>query len=107
MIEILNEDLALVYWFSYDANGNQAWWVGVGSINGKTITVDDAELLVGTVFGSGFNAGAINRVPWGQIVFTFDSCSSGTMSYQSTIGEFGSGALDLQRITSIPGLGCN
>jgi len=107
LIEILNDDLALVYWFSYDANGNQAWWVGVGTINGKTITVEDSELPTGTVFGSGFNAGNISRVPWGQMVFTFDSCTSGTMSYQSDIGEFGSGTLDLARITAIPGLGCN
>ncbi len=107
LIEILSDDLALVYWFSYDADGNPAWWVGVGTINGKTITIEEAELPAGTVFGSNFDADDINHLPWGQMVFTFDSCTSGTMSYQSAIGEFGSGTLDLRRITSIPGLGCN
>ena len=107
LIEVLSEDLALVYWFSYDTNGNPAWWVGVGTIDGKSITVGAAALFSGGVFGPDFNPNTVSDSPWGQMVFTFSSCNQGTMSYQSSIGEYGNGALSLQRITSVAGANCN
>jgi len=104
---VLTEDLVLVYWFSYDTNGNPAWWVGVGTIDGKSITVEDAALFSGGEFGPDFNPNAVSNSPWGRMVFTFTSCTQGTMSYQSSIGEYGNGVLSLERITSVAGLNCN
>lgn len=106
LIEVLSDDLALVYWFSYDGNGNQAWFVGVGSIDGKTITVEDVLIPRGTVFGDDFDPGAVSLGAWGLITIIFDGCNSGTISYESSIPEFGSGSLQLVRITAIPGLTC-
>lgn len=107
LIEVLSGGIAVVYWFSYDGDGNQAWFVGVGSIDGKTITVDDVFIAGGGVFGPGFDSDDVELVPWGSMEFTFDSCGTGTMSYVSTKGgEFGSGSLDLERITGLAGVPC-
>ena len=106
LIEILPGDLAIVYWFSYDTNGNQAWWVGVGTVEGKTIRVDETEIPGGTVFGPNFDPDDLVRVPWGSMEFTFDSCTTGTMSYESKLSEYGSGTLNLERITTVAGLPC-
>ena len=107
LIEILPGGSAVVYWFSYDTNGNQAWFVGVGTINGKTITVDDVRMGVGTFFGAGFDPSDVTLVPWGSWTFTFDGCNSGTMTYSSVLPEFGTGALNMQRITALNGLSCS
>ena len=46
LIEKLNSELALVYWFTYDSNGNQAWIVGVGNITDQIFSVPNAEILI-------------------------------------------------------------
>jgi len=106
LIEVLTPGVALIYWFSYDSDGNQAWFVGVGNIDGKTITVPDVLIPRGAVFGPTFDPDDVSLDAWGTMTFTFDSCSSGTMSYASSKGSFGSGSLNLERITSVAGLPC-
>jgi hypothetical protein len=38
--------------------------------------------------------------------FTFDSCNSGSMNYDSQLGGYGSGSLGLKRLTNLSGLEC-
>jgi hypothetical protein len=108
LIEILPGGIAVIYWFSYDpVDPIQAWFVGVGEIDGKTITVEDVRIPLGTVFGPSFDPLDVMLVPWGSFEFVFDGCNSGTMSYSSGKGgEFGSGSLDVERITGLAGLTC-
>ena len=107
LIEILPGGVAVVYWFSYDGDGNQAWFVGAGTIDGKTITIDDVRIGRGAFFGDDFDPDDVSLDPWGTMEFTFDSCNTGTMSYVSSKGsEFGSGSLNLERITQLAGLDC-
>jgi len=107
LIEVLSDKQALIFWFSFDSDGNQAWFVGAGTIDGKTITVEKAQIPRGGAFGPGFNPGDVSRDAWGSMTFTFDGCNSGTMSYASSIEEFGFGTLNLQRITGVAGLDCS
>jgi len=98
---------SLVY-LADDSEGNQFWIQGVGTIDGKTITVSEAFFTRGASWGSGFNPTDVERVPWGSISLDFDGCNSATLSYNSVAkGDFGSGSLDMQRITSLAGLNCN
>jgi len=108
LIEILpGASLAVIYWFSYDEDGNeQAWFVGVGSIQGKTITVDAVNAPSGPTFGPGYDPDDVTLFPWGTMSFTFDTCNTGTMMYSSQVVGFGAGTLDLQRITALAGLSC-
>jgi hypothetical protein len=106
LIEILPGNVALVYWFSYDGNGNQAWFLGIGSIEGNNISIDDGLISSGTRFGADFDSDAITLDDWGSMSFSFDDCDTGTMSYSSGLAEYGSGSLQLARLTSIPGLEC-
>ena len=77
------------------------------SDRGKTITVSEAIYTRGTSWGSGFNPADVERVPWGTITLDFDGCDGASMSYNSVAkGDFGSGTLDMQRITSLAGLSC-
>ena len=38
LLEILADDRAVVSWFSYDSEGNQAWFLNAGNVEGNKIT---------------------------------------------------------------------
>jgi YVTN family beta-propeller protein len=105
LLEIIGNDEALLAWFSYGPDGEQAWFYNTGTIRGSTIEFD---LLIpsGTDFGPTFDPDEVNRPVWGRATFTFDSCNNGSMSYDSTLEEYGSGNLELVRLTRLSGQSC-
>lgn len=105
LLEVLAGDRAVVSWFSYDPEGNQAWFLNTGTVAGNKITFD---LLIpsGTDFGPTFDTDELGYPPWGKATFIFDDCNSGTMSYDSGLQGFGKGELELTRITNLSGLEC-
>ena len=42
ILEVLDATTVVVQWFTYDDEGKQFWIQGVGTIDGKTITVKEA-----------------------------------------------------------------
>jgi YVTN family beta-propeller protein len=112
-VELLNENQALVYWFTYTPPGEggnqaQAWIGGVGEINGSSIVVQAAEthITTGPPFGPDFDPNQVERHPWGKFVLSFSDCDSGLMYYQADDPDYGNGSLDLVRLTTIGTLGC-
>lgn len=65
--------------FTYDSAGNQAWLTAVGTPVGDTVEVD-LFITEGRVWGDGFNPADGTTTAWGEGVFIFDSCTSGTMA---------------------------
>lgn len=60
---------------------NNAFWViGVGTIAGTTINVDQMYLTTGGQFGDAFNPASINNVLWGSLDVQFFSCDDGQVS---------------------------
>lgn len=103
LLEVLPTGELVVYWFTYDFDGNQIWVVGVGRIIGDTATIE-AFITEGGIFGELFDPDDVIRTPWGVLKFVFHSCNSGTMSYVSA--SFGNGEMPIQRLTGLAGLGC-
>jgi hypothetical protein len=105
LLEILDDARALLAWFSYSAEGDQAWFYSLGRIEGSNISFD---LLApaGTDFGPTFDPGEVVRPPWGTATFTFEDCDSGWMTYAAESAEYGSGSLQLTRLTGLSGLEC-
>lgn len=106
LLEILGNGQALLAWFSYDSAGDQAWFLNTGLVEGNRITFD-LTMPAGPDFGPTFDPGEISRQAWGTATFTFDSCNSGSMNYDSPMDSFGSGTLQLTRLTSLQGLECS
>ena len=107
LLEILDEQTAVVYWFTYDPYGNQAWFVAVGSIQGDTIQFDTVYRPEGATFGAdAFDPADVQRNVAGSMQFQFSSCSTGTMSYDFTAAGFGQGSLALQKIVNMDGDDC-
>lgn len=106
LLEVLVDGRALLAWFSYDPSGRQAWFLNTGFIDGNTISFD-LSIPSGTDFGPTFDSAKVLRPLWGAATFTFDSCNSGSMTYQSSSQAYGSGNLQLTRLTNIDGLQCD
>jgi hypothetical protein len=107
MLELLPDGRAVVYWFTYDEQGRQAWLIGVGSIEGKTFWSDDMRLPRGTRFGEAFRAEDIVLESWGSFGFLFDDCASARMRYASLDSRFGEGALEPVQLAGLAATSCD
>ena len=104
-IEVLIDGRVVVYWFSYDPAGQRRWFFGLGDIIDGKLVFDDMLTSSGGLFGPDFNPETVEFKPWGRLELDLD-CHQGTASYSSTEEGFGSGTLDLIRLTNIDQLNC-
>ena len=103
MIELTNGDnpTAVVSFYTYapDGSGDQVWLIGSGPIAGET-AIADLVITEGTTFGETFDPAAVTRTPWGQVRVQFTSDTPATLEYESTLDGYGSGQIDLTRLTA-------
>jgi len=99
VIEILNDGRALVFWFSYDGDGKQAWFFGLGEQDGTTISISEMNITSGGRFGPDFDPEQVQLELWGNLLVELD-CSFGKFDYASELPVFGSGKQTLTRLTS-------
>ncbi len=114
IVEVLPDDRAVVYWFTYtpDSSGRQAWMVGDGVISGPAVTastpatdstiaeVEIEHLIqpVGTVLGPGFDSGEIDHVVWGSLRLEFYGEERGRVFWESMAEGYGSGEYPIERL---------
>lgn len=83
-------------------NNRQAWVIGVGQVEGGTITVPEMYVTEGGQFGDFFDSDDVTHKVWGAITFRFIDCHTAEMSYQSNVAyqgsEFGNGGYQVQRL---------
>jgi len=106
IVEVLTDGSAVVQWFTYDQNGKQFWIQGTGNFNGSVLTVDNLFSTSGKAWGSGFGSGPVMQDPWGTLTMDFTACDAATVNYDSSAG-FGSGTLNMVRLTSLMGIPCS
>ena len=104
-IEVLIDSRVLVYWFSYDTEGNRRWFFGVGEIIDGKLVFDNMLTSSGGIFGPEFDPTAVEITPWGSLIMDL-RCNGGTATYNSTEAGFISGTLNVIRLTNIDGLLC-
>jgi hypothetical protein len=116
VIEVLPDDRALVYWFTYaaDGSGDQAWVMGdgeflssgviVGPVPGApvaTIHIEDVYLPTGALFGDHFDPEAVELLPWGRFELEFISEDEASIYWESDMEGFnGAGDYALQRLAT-------
>ncbi len=107
LVEVLNDTTALIIWFTFTPDGSdtgiQAWFGGIGSIDGNRIIVNSANITSGAMFGPEFDPDDVVRTPWGSIEFAFDDPNSGTMMFAG-LPEYGAGTRPFVRLSGIVGL---
>lgn len=103
IFQLLEADLANLYWFTWTPEGEKAWVVGLGQFNGETWVFDDMRITEGGVFGQDFDPDRVNQQHWGQIEFTLSNCDQAEVDYDSL---WGPGQLSVSRLTTLSGQNC-
>jgi hypothetical protein len=105
-IEVLPGSQMLAWWFTFNPDGTQqAWFGNVGAIDGDTATIDALQAQGGRWIPN-FDPANVTQPAWGRLVFTFTDCNHGRVDFTSTAPGYGSGHMDLTRITEPEGLSC-
>ena len=105
VLEVLDDGRALVYWFSFDGEGNRRWFFGTAAVTGGGLRFDDLLTTRGGIFGPAFDPEAVEVKPWGSLELDL-ACSGGAAEFTSSEPGFPAGRLDLVRLTQLDTLVC-
>jgi photosystem II stability/assembly factor-like uncharacterized protein len=106
-VEVIGEagsEQLVVAWFTY-LDGAQRWLLGAGPINGGSATLP-MTITRGGQFPPDFDPSTIERTAWGSLTFRASGPDRAHVQWQSAIEGFGSGSLDLVRLTALSGSPC-
>lgn len=103
IVEVLEDQRALVYWFTYDDKGNQRWMVGTGTIEGNRIVIGELAEASGGRFGPEFNPADVGLKTVGSLSISFQGCENATANF--SIDNTG-GHQELSRLTGLYGHEC-
>ena len=106
MLETLPDGRAVVYWFTYDDQGRQAWLLGVAEIEGRSLWIKDMMISRGARFGDAFRSEDVILESWGEFGFLFDSCTDASMRYASSDARFGEGTLEPVHLAQLVATSC-
>jgi len=108
MLEILADNLAVMYWFTYNADGDQDWYIATGEIRGNRILFPELLLASGGEFGPGFDPEKLSYKVVGSASFIWADCDNGAMSWLIDNDGYDrrQGRMSLQRISNIMGIEC-
>ena len=105
IVEILEDDRAILVWYTYDNEGNHMWLIdsnGVVTQDGNKITLDFDNVIVtnGGFFGENYDPDNVVNSPWGEVQMQLTCSGSGTVSYASTVEGFGAGQYNVTKLTN-------
>ncbi len=105
-VEVLPGNRFLAWWFTFNPAGTQqAWFGGVGTYSGNTAMITDVNQTTGGRWIPNFNPSQIVNNHWGTLTFTFTDCNHGRVDFNSMLG-YGSGSMNLMRLTQPTGMSC-
>jgi len=105
-LEVLPNNQILVWWFTFNPDGTQqAWFGNVGAINGDTATVAAVQTQGGRWIPN-FDPSNVTQPAWGTLTLQFTDCNHGEVNFTSSVPGYGSGHMDLTRLTQPAGLEC-
>jgi len=104
-LQWLSQNQALIVWFTFDPNGNQFWMTSIGQRTEDGIFFPELLSASGGRFGAAFDPDQVVLEGWGSLSFDVE-CDGGSAQYTSLRPEFGSGAIDLGRLTLLENISC-
>jgi arylsulfatase A-like enzyme len=103
LLEMLEDERAVVYWFTYDETGAQRWFTAVGEVSNNAVTFEELMVATGPKFGEGFNPDDIEYTDAGELNVSWSDCFNATVGY--TVNGV-AGSQKLERLSSLAGLEC-
>jgi len=97
----------LVRWYVFDQQGGQTWIAARGPITGTRAVLQAYQIVGGGGrFPPNFDPANVHEQAWGTLTLSFSDCSNALVEWVATAPGYGSGALDLVRLTTPAGLVC-
>ena len=99
----------VVGWYAFFED-QQIWILAAGNVTqdgeGQT-AVMTAWIYEGNGFPPNYISSALKENVWGEIRMIFSGCDDAVLEWDSVIDGYGSGVLELQRLTTISGTTCD
>ena len=106
-VEVLPDNAFLAAWFTFNPAGTaQSWFLGVGTYSGDAATVTSVLQPTGGRWIPNFDPSRVTNNPWGSLKFTFTDCNHGKVEFSSTLPGYGTGYMNLTRLTQPAMLAC-
>ncbi len=96
--ETEKEKVAVAYWYTFDENGRPIWYFGSGPVENDQAMITLYEVSGGQFAQPGNN---VTKTEWGTLELNFSDCDNGQATYDSKKEQFGTGIIDLKRITNV------
>lgn len=105
LVEVIAPDRAIVFWFTYDTQGQPRWFIGDGVINANRISIAEfREPVQGSVFGPNFVPGDVQLESAGSAELLFEGCDAGYAAFSAPNKR--KLRHQLTRLSSLDGLNC-
>lgn len=101
-----DKKVGIAYWFTYGDDAQSAWFIGIGPVEGNTITMN-LKQGSGVGFLQDDEPGNENFVSVGSMVIEFYSCNAGMVTFETEIETVGSGSFPIERITELYKVECS
>lgn len=109
LLEVLSGNRLLAYWFSFDPDGyGQVWFGGVGTTD-NDLAIVSVDMGTGGRWIPNFDPSLFSLFSWGTLMFQFSDCNHGRVDFtaDNSFNNYGSGHMDLTRLTMPAGLACD
>ncbi|MBX3725779.1 MAG: hypothetical protein KF823_07660 [Xanthomonadales bacterium] len=107
VLELLDADSALLYWFTYDEAGNQRWLTAVGELRsdgeGEYLAFPELVATRGARFGAAFDPDDVVREVVGSGRLRFEDCERATFGFQAYGQTL---TIPLRRLAHLMGSAC-
>lgn len=105
MVEILDNQRVVLAWYTFDAAGAPLWLIGEGTVRGQQVIAKLGAFSGGRP-PADWAQGELVSEPWGTVTMTVQNCNSATLNWESAHPDFGTGELELVRLSWIQGQRC-
>ena len=79
----------------------------MAALDGDVVSAPMLYPVSGTPFGANFDPADIVLETWGTLTLDYSGCDTIAFGYNSTVAEFGSGAYNYVRLTTLTGTTCD
>jgi N-acetylneuraminic acid mutarotase len=106
LVEVLPGNRIFAVWLAFNPAGTQqTWFSGVGTYSGDIATIAAIDMPGGGRWIPNFNPAAVVHNAWGSLTLKFTDCNHANAEFTSALG-FGTGSVNLTRLTLLAGLSC-
>lgn len=96
---------SVVYWYTYGADRKTSWFVGTGDLEDNRIELELFESDdVGFMQDDDPGSNSVESI--GSMVIVFESCDSGSVHFDTSSDEVGSGSFRIKRLLEIMNTHC-